>query len=96
MAKKEQITFKDISSHSQTDKIKIPKTFEARIAGIRLVVTRHIYYRPDQWVVNTSDDLIHQQALESMELADAMQEAIDMLMARCKEIYQACKHVTIE
>ena len=96
MAKKERITFKDVTSYSRRDKKKIPQTFEARIAGVRLTVTRHIYYRPDQWVVSTSDDLIHQQPLESTDLQDAMQEAVNTLMERCKDIYQSCKQVTID
>ena len=46
------MSWKDISSYSQSDKTREPKSFEFRAAGIRLVLTRHRDHEPDEWVLN--------------------------------------------
>lgn len=43
--------WKDISSYSRTDNARIPKTFEADVGGLRIVVTRNIYCRPEEWAL---------------------------------------------
>lgn len=43
--------WKDRSSFSQGDKVRTPKTFEARAGSFRICVTRHIHHDPAEWVL---------------------------------------------
>ena len=43
--------WKDISSFSQSDKVREPRTFEARFGALRIVVTRHIHHSATDWVL---------------------------------------------
>lgn len=44
--------WKDTSSFSQGDKVRIPATFTLLAGGLKVVVTRHIHAEPDEWVLN--------------------------------------------
>ena len=46
-----KIEWKDISSFSQGEKDKTPKTFETYVVSFRIVVTRHIGFKPDEWIL---------------------------------------------
>lgn len=46
------MNWKNISSYSQGDKVRLPKTFELRCAGLRLVVTRRIHCAADAWFLD--------------------------------------------
>ncbi|MBS1199190.1 MAG: hypothetical protein H6R18_2975 [Proteobacteria bacterium] len=43
--------WKDKSSFSQGDKVRTPKSFEARAGSLRITVTRHIHHDPADWVL---------------------------------------------
>jgi len=43
--------WKDISSYSRKDTDRTPKTWELKAAGMMIVVTRHINYSPDAWLM---------------------------------------------
>jgi hypothetical protein len=43
--------WKDISSFSQGDKVRTPKTFTTKAGKLSIVVTRHIHHAPDVWVL---------------------------------------------
>lgn len=72
------ITWKDISSHSQNEKDRTPKTWECRAGVFRLIVTRHIHYKPDQWVARC-DGVFDGLALTSKDIEMAKSEAIHVL-----------------
>ena len=44
--------WKDISSYSQRDTDRTPKTWALKAAGLKIVVTRHIHHAPDAWVLS--------------------------------------------
>lgn len=44
--------WKDISSHSQKDTDRTPQTWALKAAGLKIVITRHIYHAPDAWVLS--------------------------------------------
>ena len=43
--------WKDISSFSQGDKVRTPRTFEMRAGKLKICVTRHFHYAPTDWVL---------------------------------------------
>jgi hypothetical protein len=74
------IKFKDTSSYSQGTVKRVPKTFEAYVGCIKLVVTRHIDYEPEDWVIraepfvkdvvsNVSADEAQRTLVESLRAA---------------------------
>jgi len=82
------ITFKDVTSYSRGDVDLIPRTWEAMIAGVRLVVTRHIYFERDEWIARSCLEL-----LTSKDVEAAKREAVELLGRRCAEIADACKKI---
>lgn len=44
--------WKDISSYSQRDTDRTPKTWELKVARLTVIVTRHIHHAPDAWVLS--------------------------------------------
>ena len=49
--------WKDISSYSRGDKAREPSSFQRRAGKLVIVVTRHIHYSADEWVL-TCEPLI--------------------------------------
>lgn len=43
--------WKDISSFSQRDKVREPRTFVMEVAGLSITVTRHMHYAPTDWLL---------------------------------------------
>ena len=70
------LKFKDISSYSQSDKDRTPHSFEARVGGFRLVVTRHIHY-PEQWLLRCDPFL--ETAIDDCPAKDAQRQAVVLL-----------------
>ncbi|WP_341744698.1 hypothetical protein [Azonexus hydrophilus] len=80
--------WKDVSSYSQDDKVREPRTFELRVAGTRLVVTRHIHHAPDAWVLNFSP------FVEGLEVGrgtaeEAKGAALEVVRAKLNEVLVA-------
>ena len=69
------ITWKDVSSYSQSDKERVPNCFRASAGGIVVTVHRHIHYAKDDWLM-TCDPWFSQALLESKSADDAKAEAI--------------------
>ena len=80
------LKFKDISSYSQGAKDRTPHSFEARVGGFKLVVTRHIHY-PEQWLLRCDPFL--ETAIDDCPVADAQRQAVDRLrtaLVACLEL----------
>lgn len=43
--------WKDETSYRQGDTDRTPKTWVLGVAGLRIVVSRHIHFAPDEWVL---------------------------------------------
>jgi hypothetical protein len=78
------IKFKDISCNAG-------RTFEAKIAGVRLTVTRHIHYAADEWVARSHPNIIDMVLLQSKDITEAQDEAVELLASRCNAVVRACK-----
>ena len=65
------LVWEDKSSHGKTD-----NTWELKLPGGRLVVTRHIHY-PNKWLVTC--DYFHDRTIDDMSSDDARSMALEML-----------------
>lgn len=85
------VSFRDVTSYSRSTKDRIPRTWEANIAGVRLTVTRHIFYPDDSWVVASAPSIIETQVLQSKDIEEAKDEAVELLLSKCNAVVIACK-----
>ena len=53
-----------------------------------MIVTRHIHYSPDDWLV-LCDFLGFRRVLQSKNLEDAKREALGLVAARCRGVLDA-------
>lgn len=82
------LNWKDTTSYARGDK-REPRTWRALAGPIAIVVTRHINYSPDQWLVSCDLLAPFPVALESRDLEDAKSEAIGLVRGKALEIVQA-------
>lgn len=65
-----------------------PRTWEMllgrRSGSIRIVVTRHIHYSPDDWVL-ACEPWFTSYVLKSKEIEDAKREAIERVLGHMRE-----------
>jgi len=74
-----EIKWQDVTSYSQSDKERIPRTFQAQLGVIGLTITRHKDYDADDWVFSTYPNLLYKDVLDSKDLEDAKKEALTLL-----------------
>lgn len=83
--------WKDISSYSQSDKKRVPRTFEIRAADVRVCVTRWIHGDPARWYLLCPEaGYVSHTGLNNQDLEDAKHEALcrvhDVLAKRVEAI----------
>lgn len=83
-----KVEWKDISTFSQSDKERKPRSFEARIGKLRLSVHRHIHYEPDDWLMDFGD-FGTMRLLKSKDIEDAKREASDIAMEMLSDAMDA-------
>jgi hypothetical protein len=67
--------WKDISSHSQRDTDRTPKTWALNVAGLKVVVTRHIHHAPTDWVL-TCEPWFEQKVISNGTADEAKDAAL--------------------
>lgn len=75
-----EVIWKDISSYSQRDTIKIPNNYELIVNNTKIHVHRHMYY-PKTWLLSCHELGISQRDLETNDIDEAKEKAIDVLIA---------------
>lgn len=70
--------WRDVSSFSQLDKDRTPRTWEIRLDWLKVTVTRHIHYPEDAWVLQCRM-LSGDHQLVSHEIEAAKTEALTAL-----------------
>ncbi len=80
------IKWKDTTSYSRGERGKVtPRSWTCEIGEFNLCVTRHIHHDPTAWI-SICDGVLHSgNELESKDLEDAKQEAIDEFVAIFQE-----------
>lgn len=69
--------WKDISSYSQSDKKRVPHTFEIRASGLIVTVTRWIHGDPARWYLLCYEAGFRSHTgLNNQDLEDAKKEAL--------------------
>lgn len=75
------MNWKDVSSYSKGDTDRSPRTVQLDVAGLRVVVTRHIYHAPEDWVLNC-EPWFSQRKVGDGTLEDAKETALYLVRAR--------------
>jgi hypothetical protein len=87
--------WKDISSYSQSDKERIPKTFKCTISKYSLLVTRHRDY-PGQWLLRC-DGMFYEIPIEDCSAQAARAQAFTLFKQHAleliKELEEAIKEL---
>lgn len=74
--------WKDISTYKRGDKTREIRTVQLEVAsGLRLVVTRHIHYAPDEWVLNC-EPWFSNFVVGNGTLAEAKEAAVHLVRER--------------
>jgi hypothetical protein len=68
-----KLEWKDISSHSQRATDRTPKSWETVGLSSSIVVTRHIHYGPDVWIMR--HEILGEKELKSKDIDSAKLEA---------------------
>lgn len=71
------VNWKDISSFSQSDKVRTPNCFETRCGKFRLIV-HHYHGCGDTWFASCHR-IFEQHELKSKDIEDAKVEAVELL-----------------
>ena len=80
--------WEDISSYSRNDKERIPSVWQIDIGGLSLCVHRHIHYPKDSWLFSC-DLLFDKYELDSKNIDEAKDEAINLVKIKIEHIYNA-------
>lgn len=75
------MNWKDISSRSQGDKDRSPRTVQLEVGGLRIVVTRHVHHAPDDWVLNC-EPWFRERKVGDGSLEDAKETALYLVRDR--------------
>jgi hypothetical protein len=82
------VTWKDVSSFSQSDKERIPNCFRATGGGVVVTIHRHIHYAKDDWLM-TCEPWFHPRVLDSKDTEDAKAEAAQKVTAALAAAHEA-------
>ena len=85
--------WKDITTYSKSDKGKIPKVWENRIHGLRIVVHRHIWYEKDDWLLSCNELGIDNWKLNNKDRNKALKEAIEMITGKLESKIKEYKYI---
>lgn len=77
--------WRDVTSYSQSDKDRTPRTWEVRFGGLRITVTRHIDYKKDQWLL-CCNNLNLKRPLASKDVKEAACQAKAMVQAHLEQL----------
>lgn len=70
------VKWKDVTSFSQGDTDRTPRSWTANAGRIRIDVHRHIHYPPDVWLLSCDALRIDNNELPSRDIEDAKCEAV--------------------
>lgn len=81
--------WKDVSSYSQGDKERVPKSFNIAFQDppLRITVTRYLGYPPDTWVMHCHDLNMSERELVNTDLVRAQDEAIRLVTRRIQALF---------
>lgn len=86
--------WKDETIYTQSDKERIPRTWEAKSSkGFRVLVHRHVY-EPGRWFVTCGYLGLDKNGLASLTAEDAKREAIRVCERRLKALALALTEIS--
>lgn len=78
--------WKDTSSYSRDDKIRIPSCFELSISSLGIRVHRHIDYPKHVWLLTCHEISINRYQLKSSESGNAQKEALEIVKRKAQQM----------
>lgn len=72
----------DATSYSQNNTDRTPRTWEIRLGGLQLTVTRHIHY-PGSWIMKC-EPFFSSKDLENIDVETAKTTALEMTKAELR------------
>lgn len=86
---KRALVWRDETSYSRDEKEpRTPRTWATSVGPIRVWVSRHIHYAPDEWTIGASA-LVVTRAAKSKDLEEAKAEAVTALRRIVAQIVKA-------
>lgn len=84
-----KLNWRDITSYSQTNIERIPRTWELRLAELnyRVIVSRHIYYE-NTWLLTCKSIDIEHFDLETDDVDEAKNKALGIVENRLNELLE--------
>jgi hypothetical protein len=86
--------WRDISSYSQRDTEREPKTLQLKVDGLNIVVTKHVHYS-DEVILRCSNVGIDEKALGVTSLEDAKEKALNIVECYVKKMQYAINQARI-
>lgn len=86
--------WKDISSYSQRDKVREPKTMQLKVDGLKVVITKHIDWG-NEIILRCNDVGISEKGLGVVTLEKAKVKALDVIESKVKKIQYAISQARI-
>lgn len=80
--------WKDASTYSQSDKVRVPWCYEVTLAGVRVTVVRH-RDTPDQWSTSADWALTMTRQPAGPDLEQAKRTAVARVRRACEQILVA-------
>ena len=67
--------WKDVTSYSQKETDRTPRSYKSQVGPFRVCVHRHIAYPSNAWLLTTYPDIFSNEELRSIDLGEAMSQA---------------------
>jgi len=94
MREKKQGVWEDTTSHSQSDKERIPAEWTLYTLGIRMTIHRHIYEEPDLWFLSVSGSVrLDKVPLRNKDITKAQRESLSMISTITGNIHEAVEAI---
>lgn len=81
--------WKDTSSYSQTDKVRIPNCWDIQVGAFCVTVHHHIHYPKDTWLVSCRGLDVSQVPLNSKDISQAQPEALKYILGKMEDMRAA-------
>ena len=86
------IVWKDTTSYSRSDKERVPRTWEADLPGVRLIVTKHRDYG-DEWTTSCYPLYNEVCGLQTTDVEEAKKKALERFVYESSQVVMARERV---
>lgn len=84
--------WEDVTTYTKSDKDRVPKSWEIRINDLRIVVTRHFYHDPTDWVL-ICEPFCERKVISRGSIDEAKRLAIQFISQKLENTLNKLKEV---